>query len=32
LFNAAYASGSASTIESLKNRLDLLNNQGCPLD
>ena len=30
-FNAAYP-GSASTYETLKNRLDLLNNQGCGLN
>lgn len=32
LVNAAYASGDATTIEALKNRLDALNNQGCPLN
>ena len=31
-FNAAYASGNARRIEELKNRLDMLNNQGCLLN
>jgi len=32
MFNAAYASGSATEIERLKDELDFLNNQGCPLN
>ena len=31
-FNAAYASGDASTIENQKNVFDFLNNQGCGLN
>lgn len=31
-FNAAFASGSPRRIEDLKNQLDMLNNQGCPLN
>lgn len=31
-FNAAYASGRKGTIEDVKNVLDMLNNQGCPLN
>ena len=31
-FNTAYASGNATRIEELKNQLDMLNNQGCPLN
>jgi hypothetical protein len=31
-FNAAYASGNDVAIESLKNQLDRLNNQGCSLN
>ena len=31
-FNAAFTSGNRIRIEALKNELDMLNNQGCPLN
>lgn len=31
-FNTAFASGDRRRIEDLKNQLDMLNNQGCPLN